>query len=84
LADDLGFSDLGCYGGEIHTPHLDRLAPRGVRFTHAYNGTLGMPGIRHSAIAANPAATSIGRNLTDIVFTPHKADQNSVSANQPA
>ena len=31
LADDLGYSDLGCYGGEIRTPHLDRLASRGVR-----------------------------------------------------
>src|SRR5688572_21799746 len=33
LADDLGFADLGCYGGEIETPQLDALAMGGVRFT---------------------------------------------------
>ena len=37
MADDLGFSDIGCYGGEIPTPHLDRLAGDGVRFTQFYN-----------------------------------------------
>jgi arylsulfatase A-like enzyme len=37
LADDLGFSDLGSYGGEIATPNLDRLAANGVRFTQFYN-----------------------------------------------
>lgn len=37
LADDLGFSDLGCYGGEIATPHLDRLARGGLRFTQFTN-----------------------------------------------
>jgi arylsulfatase A-like enzyme len=37
LADDLGFSDLGCYGGEIETPHLDSLAAGGLRFTQAYS-----------------------------------------------
>lgn len=37
LADDLGFSDLGCYGGEIKTPHLDSLASGGVRFSQFYN-----------------------------------------------
>lgn len=37
LVDDMGFSDLGCYGSEIPTPHIDRLAERGVRFTHFYN-----------------------------------------------
>src|SRR3954447_3001524 len=39
LADDLGFSDLGCYGGEIATPQLDRLADEGLRFTQFYNTT---------------------------------------------
>ena len=37
MADDLGFSDLGCYGGEISTPHLDRLAAEGVKFSQFYN-----------------------------------------------
>src|SRR5688500_16470807 len=37
LADDLGYSDLGCYGSEIATPNLDRLAQGGVRFTQFYN-----------------------------------------------
>src|SRR3954454_24149844 len=37
LADDLGWADLGCYGSKYHrTPHLDRLADDGVRFTDAY------------------------------------------------
>lgn len=33
VADDVGYSDLGCYGGEIETPHLDRLAAEGIRFS---------------------------------------------------
>jgi arylsulfatase len=37
LADDMGFSDIGCYGSEIHTPNLDRLASQGVRFTQFYS-----------------------------------------------
>lgn len=37
VADDMGFSDPGCYGGEVHTPNLDRLARGGVRFTQAYS-----------------------------------------------
>jgi arylsulfatase len=37
LADDMGYSDLGCYGGEIDTPNLDRLAAGGLRFTQFYN-----------------------------------------------
>ncbi len=37
LVDDLGFSDIGCYGGEIKTPHLDRLAKNGLRYTQFYN-----------------------------------------------
>ena len=37
LADDLGYSDLGCYGGEIQTPNLDNLAKNGLRLTQFYN-----------------------------------------------
>ena len=37
VADDLGFSDIGCYGAEIQTPNLDSLASNGLRFTQCYN-----------------------------------------------
>ncbi len=37
MADDMGFSDIGCYGGEIRTPNIDRLAAEGLRFTQFYN-----------------------------------------------
>ena len=37
MSDDMGFSDIGCYGGEIKTPNLDRLARNGLRFTQFYN-----------------------------------------------
>lgn len=37
MCDDMGFSDIGCYGGEVVTPNLDRLAAEGMRFTQFYN-----------------------------------------------
>ncbi len=37
MVDDMGFSDVGCYGGEIETPHLDQLAANGLRFKQFYN-----------------------------------------------
>src|SRR5947209_20625433 len=37
LADDLGYSDIGCYGGDIKTPNLDKLAKGGLRFTNFFN-----------------------------------------------
>jgi len=40
MADDMGYSDLGCYGGEIETPNLDRLASEGVRFREFYNAAV--------------------------------------------
>jgi len=43
IADDLGYADLGCYGSEIPTPHLDSLAQRGVRFTQFYGYTVCCP-----------------------------------------
>lgn len=40
MADDLGWSDIGCYGGEIQTPHIDALARDGLRFTQFYNNAV--------------------------------------------
>jgi arylsulfatase len=36
MSDDMGYSDIGCYGGEIKTPNLDKLAANGLRFTQFY------------------------------------------------
>lgn len=43
LGDDIGYSDLGCYGGEIETPNLDRLAENGLRFTRYYTNNMCVP-----------------------------------------
>lgn len=43
IADDMGYSDLGCYGGEIETPHLDALAEGGLRFTNFYVNNMCWP-----------------------------------------
>ena len=43
MADDMGYSDLGCYGGEIETPHLDRLAAQGLRFSRYYTNNMCVP-----------------------------------------
>ena len=40
MADDLGWSDIGCYGSEIETPHIDSLAKDGLRFTQFYNNAI--------------------------------------------
>ena len=43
LVDDMGYSDIGCYGGEILTPNIDALASKGVRFTQFYNTSRSCP-----------------------------------------
>ncbi|MDE0626924.1 MAG: arylsulfatase [Bryobacterales bacterium] len=43
MSDDMGYSDLGCYGGEIATPNLDRLSSRGLRFTRYYSNNMCVP-----------------------------------------
>jgi len=43
LADDMGYSDLGCYGGEIETPNIDRLAQNGLRYRQFYNAARSCP-----------------------------------------
>jgi len=43
LADDMGYSDIGCYGGEINTPNIDNLAKNGIRWTQFYNNARSCP-----------------------------------------
>lgn len=60
LADDLGWSDLGCYGGEIRTPHLDSLARGGLRFTQFYNSTRCCPSRASLLTGLYPHQAGIG------------------------
>ena len=57
LVDDLGFSDIGCYGSEIRTPNLDRMGNSGLRFTQMYNAARCCP----SRAALLTACTRIRR-----------------------
>ncbi|MFD8531113.1 arylsulfatase [Streptosporangium canum] len=60
LADDLGFSDLGCYGGEISTPNLDRLGRSGVRLSQFYNTARCSPSRASLLTGRDPHETGIG------------------------
>lgn len=60
LNDDMGFSDIGCYGGEIETPTLDRLAKRGLRFSQFYNTARCSPSRASLLTGLHPHQTGIG------------------------
>jgi len=60
LADDLGFSDIGCYGSEIRTPNLDRLATEGIRFTQAYSAARCCPSRAALLTGLNPHQAGMG------------------------
>jgi len=66
MADDMGFSDLGCYGSEIDTPSLDLLASRGVRFTQMYNTARCCPTRASLLTGLYSHQAGIGRMMTDL------------------
>lgn len=61
LADDLGYSDLGCYGGEIQTPNLDRLGYNGLRFSRFYNTSRSCPTRASLLTGLYPHQAGMGR-----------------------
>lgn len=65
LADDLGFSDVGCYGGEINTPAIDSLAKNGLRFTQFYNTSRCCPTRASLLTGLYPHQAGIGRMTMD-------------------
>jgi ABC-type sugar transport system ATPase subunit len=60
LNDDMGYSDLGCYGGEVMTPNLDRLAANGLRFSSFYNTARCSPSRASLMTGLHPHQTGIG------------------------
>lgn len=62
MLDDMGFSDLGCYGGEIRTPHIDRLADGGLRFMQFYNAARCCPTRAALLTGLYPHQVNLARN----------------------
>src|SRR5512138_999119 len=66
LADDLGYSDLGCFGGEIETPNLNRLAANGVRFTQFYSTARCCPSRASILTGQYPHRVGVGHMVQDL------------------
>jgi arylsulfatase len=77
LADDMGFSDLGCYGGEIATPHLDALAGNGLRFTQFYNGARCCPTRASLLTGLYPHQAGVGHMMEDRGRDGYRGDLNA-------
>ena len=68
MADDMGWSDIGCYGSEIETPNLDRLAKNGLRFTQFYNTGRCCPTRASLLTGTYPHQAGIGWMMSDSGF----------------
>ncbi|MHC4878241.1 MAG: sulfatase-like hydrolase/transferase [Planctomycetota bacterium] len=77
LSDDMGFSDIGCYGGEIETPTLDGLAENGLRFTQFYNTGRCCPTRACLLSGLYPHQAGVGWMMTDRGFDGYRGDLNN-------
>jgi arylsulfatase len=76
LSDDMGFSDIGCYGSEIETPNLDRLAGNGIRFTQFYNTARCCPTRASLLTGLYPHQAGIGHMMEDRGLEGYRGDLN--------
>ncbi len=65
MSDDMGYSDIGCYGSEVRTPNLDRLAAGGLRFTHFYNTARCCPTRASLMTGLYPHQAGVGHMMND-------------------
>jgi arylsulfatase len=77
MADDMGWSDIGCYGSEIETPNLDRLAKNGLRFTQFYNTGRCCPTRASLLTGTYPHQAGIGHMMNDTGLPGYKGDLGS-------
>ncbi len=77
MADDMGYSDIGCYGGEIHTPNLDRLAAGGLRFTQFYNTARCCPTRASLITGLYQHQTGVGHMMNDRGYDGYRGDLNN-------
>ena len=83
LADDMGFSDLGCYGSEILTPNLDRLAKGGLRFTQFYNCARCCPTRAALLTGLYPHQAGVGHMMNDMGRPGYRGNLNKECATIP-
>ncbi|MDI1313208.1 arylsulfatase [Prosthecobacter sp.] len=76
MSDDMGFSDLGCYGGEIQTPHLNQLAKGGVRLSQFYNAGRCCPTRASLLTGLYPHQAGIGHMMEDRGQEGYRGDLN--------
>jgi arylsulfatase len=80
LNDDMGYSDLGCYGGEVHTPNLDRLAAGGLRFTQFYNTARCCPSRASLLTGLHPHQADVGHMIGNDQLDGYLGDLSRNSA----
>ena len=76
MSDDMGYSDIGCYGGEIETPVLDQLAAGGLRFTQFYNTGRCCPTRASLLTGLYPHQAGIGWMMSDQGLDGYRGDLN--------
>ncbi len=76
MSDDMGFSDIGCYGSEIETPNLDALAAGGVRFTQFYNTARCCPTRASLLTGLYPHQAGVGHMMNDRGHDGYRGDLN--------
>ncbi len=76
MSDDMGFSDIGCYGSEISTPNLDSLAAGGLRFTQFYNTARCCPTRACLMTGLYPHQAGVGHMMNDRGYDGYRGDLN--------
>ena len=76
MSDDMGFSDIGCYGSEIDTPNLNSLAANGLRFTQFYNTARCCPTRASLMTGLYPHQAGVGHMMEDSGFDSYRGDLN--------